>query len=172
MLAVFVVLILIRLVIGRFSGPDLSPADLALQEGDYEVLHVVNGHTLDVRAVHVDLRRQTAEGVHVRLLGIDCSETVQPNHPIETWRLEASAYTRQFVSGGRVHLRFDRRRVDQDGRYLAYLSVAEKMLNEELVRAGLARVCYYPGDSQTVARRLRKAEQEARQQGRGIWSDS
>jgi endonuclease YncB( thermonuclease family) len=45
------------------------------------------------------------------------------------------------------------------------------MLNEELVRAGLAHVSTYAGDSETMARRLRTAEQEAREIGRGIWSE-
>jgi len=49
--------------------------------------------------------------------------------------------------------------------------LADKMLNEELVRAGLAHVLAYPGDSESMTRRLRAAEQEARQSRRGIWSE-
>jgi endonuclease YncB( thermonuclease family) len=44
------------------------------------------------------------------------------------------------------------------------------MLNEELVRAGLAKVKIYPGDSSTIGRRLTQAEKEAKQDARGIWS--
>ena len=67
-------------------------------------------------------------------------------------------------------MRLDRRRIDQYGRYLAYVYVGDAMLNEELVRAGLARVSTYSGDSAPIERRLLRAQDEARQAGRGIWS--
>ena len=44
------------------------------------------------------------------------------------------------------------------------------MLNEELVRAGLARVRNYAGDAASMARRLHAAEADARDNARGIWS--
>jgi micrococcal nuclease len=66
-------------------------------------------------------------------------------------------------------LRLDRRRKDRYDRFLAYVYVEDQMLNEELVRAGLARVSVYPGDSPQIAKRLREAEQEAQKANRGIW---
>jgi len=67
-------------------------------------------------------------------------------------------------------MRFDKRRLDQYDRYLAYVFVDERMLNEELVRAGLALVSTFPGDSDSMTRRLRAAESEAKEQARGLWS--
>jgi len=102
------------------------------------------------------------------LLGIDCPESVKPNHPVEPWGPEATEFTKRFVAGGTVRLQFDRRRIDQYDRYLAYVFVGEQMLNEELVRAGLARVSTFRGDSQSMARRFRAAEEEAKLRSQGI----
>jgi endonuclease YncB( thermonuclease family) len=148
-------------------------ADTVLPEGLYQVVRVIDGDTLVVRAPSEDLTENIpGGGFHLRLLGVDCPESVRPQHPVEPWALEASAFTRDFVSGHAVRLRFDRRRVDKYQRRLAYVFVADKMLNEELLRAGLARVMILPGDSETVARRLRAAQSEARQHTRGIWSNA
>jgi micrococcal nuclease len=148
---------------------DTGPAELS--EGIGEVVRVVDGDTLIVRQ-----RNPAADGdsrwseARVRLLGIDAPETVRPEHPIEPWGPEAADFARDFVSGQEVQLQFDKRRVDRFGRVLAYVYVGDRMLNEELVRAGLARASDFPGDSQAMARRIRKAEEEARRAGRGLWS--
>jgi micrococcal nuclease len=106
----------------------------------------------------------------VRLLGIDTPETVKPNAPVEPWGPEATEFTKRLTAEGNVRLELDKRRIDRYGRSLAYVYVGDRLLNEELVRAGLARVSVYPGDSATIERRLRAAEAEARKAERGIWS--
>lgn len=133
---------------------------------------MVDGDTLVVRDPNAaDPAVRGQRGVKLRLLGIDCPESVKPNHPVEPWGLEATEFTEQFLAGGTVRLQFDRRRIDQYDRYLAYVFVGEQMLNEELVRAGLASVSVYSGDSQSMERRFRAAEEEAKMRSRGIWSD-
>ena len=57
-----------------------------------------------------------------------------------------------------------------DGQFLAYVRVDGELLNESLVRQGLARAAPYPGDSQARARRIEQAEGAARQSRLGIWS--
>lgn len=134
---------------------------------------MVDGDTLVVRDQSAAAPAvRSPRGVKLRLLGIDCPETVKPNHPVELWGPEATEFTKRFVAGGTVRLQFDRRRIDQYDRYLAYIFVGEQMLNEELVREGLARVSTFPGDSQSMGRRLRAAEGEAELGSRGIWSKS
>jgi endonuclease YncB( thermonuclease family) len=44
------------------------------------------------------------------------------------------------------------------------------MLNEEIVRAGLARATTFAGDESPQMTRIRKAQTEARAAQRGIWS--
>ena len=150
-----------------------APADLdtlpAPEEGEYEVVRVVDGDTFIVWSVDADGQR---DQVRVRLLGIDTPETVKEDTAVQAWGPEASEFTKKFLAGGHVRLQFDRRKYDQYERLLAYAFVGDEMLNEELVRAGLARVRYYEGDAQTMSRRLNQAQDQARQAQRGIWSGS
>ncbi|MBI85686.1 MAG: hypothetical protein CMJ81_21030 [Planctomycetaceae bacterium] len=157
---------------GRVERTGNSPETLA--EGIYRVTRVVDGDTLiitgsdGIQSQAGSLRQD--QQVRIRLLSIDTPETVKPDAPVEPWGEEATQFTRQFVARGTVLLRFDRRRVDRYHRFLAYVYVNDLMLNEELVRAGLAKVKIYPGDSSTIGRRLTQAEKEAKQDARGIWS--
>jgi len=143
-----------RLLLDTDRAPD------ALEEGNYSVQRVVDGDTLLL-----------ANGARVRLQGIDCPESVKPDHPVEAWGPEAADFTRDFLGTGEVRLRFDRERIDQYGRFLAYVYVDDRMLNEQLVRAGLAT--FEPGFnySYSMKRLLERAEEEAKAQRRGIWSE-
>lgn len=140
------------------------PGDLApenLREGPYRVERVVDGDTLLL-----------ANRARVRLQGIDTPESVKPDHAVEPFALEASEFTRRFVTEGRgeVRLQFDRERVDKYGRFLAYVWVGDRMLNEELLRAGLATAETGFRYSAAMKTRFRRAEDEAQAAGRGIWS--
>jgi micrococcal nuclease len=138
---------------------DRFPEPLA--EGHYHVQRVVDGDTLLLHG-----------GARVRLMGVDTPETVKPDHPVEPWGPEASEFTRSFVGGGDVRLQFDRERTDRFGRYLAYVWVRDRLLNEELLRAGLAR--WEPGYhyNQSMKTRFRRAQREAQNAQRGLWSDA
>ncbi|MFV2065855.1 MAG: thermonuclease family protein [Pirellulales bacterium] len=133
----------------------------ALDAGSHRIARVVDGDTLLLM-----------NGARVRLQGVDTPETVKPAHPVEAWGPEATAFTRRFVSGGYVRLEFDRERLDRHGRFLAYVWVDRRMLNEELVRAGLARAEPRYRYSDAMKRRFLRAEAEAKVAGRGIWSGS
>ena len=135
-----------------------APADLA--EGTFMVERVVDGDTLK-------LANQTV----IRLIGVDTPETVRPEWPVEPWGPEASRFTREFIGDGQVRLQFDRERLDKHGRYLAYVWVGDRMLNEELVRSGLARFKGYFNYSETMKSRFRRAQNEAHAQRRGMWSE-
>lgn len=113
-----------------------------------------------------------APQITIRLIGVDTPETVKPDHPVEPFGPEATQFTRQFLAGGTARLSFDRERVDRYGRQLAYVWVGERMLNEELLRSGLARFEPRFHYSEAVKRRFRQAQQEAKQAGLGIWSQA
>lgn len=135
--------------------------------GPYQVSQVIDGDTLLL-----------ANGATVRLIAVDTPETVKPNHPVEQWGPEASGFTKLAVDGQTVRLEFDRERVDRFGRFLAYVwfrdaaspAMPEKLLNEELVRAGLARAALQYNNSAAMERRLKQAEEAAQRAGVGIWS--
>lgn len=133
----------------------------SLAEGVYRVGRVVDGDTLLL-----------ANGARVRLIGADTPETVKPNHPVEPFGSEATRFTRQFVAdgGSTVRLQFDRERLDRYDRFLAYVWVGQRMLNEELIRAGLATAETGFRYSLAMKTRFRRAENDARAARRGIWS--
>jgi len=149
-----------------WNKADRDPPEV-LQPGTYEVAKVIDGDTL-----------QLANGATVRLIGIDAPETVKPERPVEPWGPDASSFTRRAIAGRTVRLEFDRERIDRFGRFLAYVwyrdaassSAPEKLLNEELVRAGLATAELHYNNSAAMERRLKQAEDEARRASVGIWS--
>jgi micrococcal nuclease len=155
-----VALVVAAIVLARQSSDAPSSPD-TLAEGTYAVRRVVDGDTLLL-----------ANGARVRLIGADTPETVKPNAPVEPWGPEASQFTRDFMDQGHgeVRLQMDSERVDKYGRFLAYVFVGDRMLNEELIRAGLARAKTQYHYSESMKTRFRRAEEEARRESRGIWS--
>ena len=83
---------------------------------------------------------------------------------------EAVEANRQLVSRQQVRIELDTQERDRDGRLLAYVYVADQMVNAELVRRGSAGVM-------TVQPNVRHRdlfvtlEQEARDNRRGVWAD-
>lgn len=157
---VLILLVLAALALFRVWQDARRPAaPPPLDEGVYRVARVVDGDTLLLD----DDRR-------VRLIGVDAPESVKPDHPVEPLGPEATDFTRRFVSAGEVRLQFDRERIDQYGRTLAYVWVGDRLLNEELLRAGLARFEPRYDYSQAMKTRFRRAADEARETRRGLFA--
>ena len=141
--------------------------ELPLTEGVYNVERVVDGDTLLL-----------SNGIRVRLMGVDTPETVKPRSEVEPFGPEATAFTKQAIAqnGNRVFIRLDCDRFDKYGRNLAFVYLGESdaadvvFLNEELVRAGLAKAIMTFNYSMSIKRRLYKAQKEAIENHRGIWS--
>ncbi len=106
----------------------------------------------------------------VRLIGVDTPETVKPDTPPEPWGKEATEFTREFLRAGQPRFEFDRERTDQYGRTLVYAWVGERLLNEELLRAGLARAELGFHYADGMKARFRRAQKEAQKSHLGIWS--
>lgn len=154
-----------------------SPEDLApesLVEGDYRVVRVIDGDTFVVAPLASTGSDKSAPPweARIRLIGIDTPETVHPHRPVEAWGAEAKEFTSGFLSGGEVHLRFDKRRRDRYDRFVAYAVVGDRVLNEELLRAGLARFATLHGETLILARQMKLAETGAKSAQRGIWSEA
>jgi micrococcal nuclease len=150
----------------RSDDPAPSPASARTTSAqgsagtaEASVLRVVDGDTLVL-----------ADRTRLRLIGVNAPESVKPDWPVEPFGLEASRFARQFIGRGRVRLEFDKERLDQHGRTLAYVWVGQRMLNEELLREGLARWERNYRYSAAMKRRFAAAQREAESAGRGIWS--
>ena len=127
------------------------------------VERVVDGDTVEIRPA--------LDGIEdVRFIGVDTPEKFGPGGP-EPLAEAATGFTETAVrrSAGRVELRFDRERVDQYGRLLAYVYLPDgTMLNESLVRDGYAQVATFPPNVRHL-REFKTAQEEAREGGVGIW---
>jgi micrococcal nuclease len=157
--------------------PFIAPPP-AVAAGDVELERVVDGDTLIIHApAHLIDGGVSSAGdnrqrrrLRLRLNCVDAPESVKPDSPVEPFGPEASQFTKDFLAGRNLRLEFGRRRIDQYDRVLAFVFVEDRMLNEELVRAGLARAKVYPGDEGPWATRIQKAQRAAQDEGRGIWS--
>ena len=147
------------LAVRYWAGRTAPDAAQPLADGEYRVVRVIDGDTLIV-----------APDTTIRLIGVNTPETVKPEHPVEPWGPEATSFTRQFLTGGLARLAFDRERVDRFGRFLAYVWVDDRMLNEELVRNGLARFEPQFQYAEPIKTRFRAAQKAAQAAGLGIWS--
>lgn len=127
------------------------------------VTHVMDGDTI---AVKLKGKVET-----VRFLLIDTPETVHPNMPIQPYGPQAHRFTEQLLTGKKVRLELGKKKRDRYGRLLAYIYTANgKMVNEMLLKKGLARVAYvFPPDTKYVDK-FRRIENSARGARKGIWS--
>lgn len=145
------------------SGGDTTREPGVLQ-GPYPVVRAVDGDTIRVT--------RDGQEISVRLIGIDTPETVAQDQPIECFGPEASARTKELVTGQSVWLEYDAAsgETDKYGRTLAYVWISpESMLNELLVREGLAEEYTY-SDEYHHQETLQRAEQMARAAGTGLWT--
>ncbi len=155
-----IAVVLIALGLLRWLPTVQEPAALPTPgESTYTVERVVDGDTLLL-----------TNKARVRLLGVDTPETVKPDHPVEPWGPEATDFTRQFLVDGQVRLELGHELKDDYGRWLAFVWVDDRLLNEELVRAGLSPAVTYSLRSAPMKRRLLAAQAEAKKARRGIWS--
>lgn len=151
---VFLLPVLLLALLWSCSQPvpaQVSPAG----EATCTVERVVDGDTLVCR-----------DGVRIRLLLIDAPELSQgPYGAVARQRLEELA-----GAGTVLTVEYDVQKFDRYRRVLAYLYLPDgRMVNEELLRAGVAVVAVYPPNVRHVDR-LRAAVDSARAAGVGLWS--
>src|SRR5699024_4246142 len=112
------------------------------------------------------------EDVSFSNLLIDTPETKHPRVGQQPFGPEASARTQELLSNASViEVEHDiGEKVDKYNRHLAYIWADGVMVNEVLVREGLAQVNYvYPPNTRHLDR-LKEAERLAKEEGLGIWS--
>jgi micrococcal nuclease len=140
-----------------------------LREGLYQVQRIVDATTLLVTPV--DSPPAHVPVAPVRLLGVRIPRDQSARSSSRGSACQALQLTESLVAGKTLRIRLDKRRTDRDGVQMAYIFDGDRLVNEELLRAGVARMATVPGDSQSIVRRLRAAEQEARDSRRGIWRE-
>lgn len=124
-------------------------------------LYTVDGDTI---AVNFEGKEE-----RVRFLMMNTPETKNVATP-EPFGPEASAFTKNFFNGATdIKLEFDTQKRDPHGRLLAYVYLNNVMINEELLKQGLAEVTIYaPNDK--YEDRFYKIQNEAIKNKLGLWS--
>jgi len=138
----------------------LSSIGCARSQALHHVERVVDGDTFVLTG-----------GERVRLIGIDTPETVHPKKPVEPFGPEASSFTKKMLEGRDVRLEFDVQERDKYGRLLAYVYLEDgTFVNAELVKSGFAVILTIPPNVKHAGMFL-DLQREAREHGRGLWSD-
>ncbi len=140
---------------GKREGNRNGEREVSALWGEVRVERVVDGDTVDVRIGGREER--------VRLIGVDAPELGQG-----VWGERAREVLRRWVEGRVVRLERDVVERDRYGRVLAYVWVDGRLVNEELLREGVAMLYTVPPNVRHVER-LRRAQEEARAAGRGVW---
>ncbi|MDD2890866.1 MAG: thermonuclease family protein [bacterium] len=131
----------------------------------YKVVNVVDGDTIDVEMGGGKER--------LRLIGIDTPETVDPRKPVQCFGKEASDKAKELLLGKMVSLEADPTQGERDkyDRLLRYVFLEDgTFFNKEMIEQGYAHEYTYdtPYKYQTE---FKQAENEARENKRGLWGD-
>ena len=163
-LAVLIAVLAALVLIGR-GQQGQAGGDFQKYNGKtFRVHRVIDGDTIDLEVADTD-KDQT----RVRLWGVDTPETKAWGKPVAYFGPEATAFTEQMVAEKtvRIELQAENTR-DKFGRLLGFVYTDEnKMLNEELLKAGLA---YF--DHRWRHRfyfHFRETETRARKNKLGLW---
>jgi len=125
-----------------------------------KVVKVIDGDTIDVLIDGNEYR--------VRYISINTPETHHPTKGVEPFGPEAAEANKALVAGKTVKLETDVSETDQYGRLLRYVYVDALLVNEELLRLGMAQVATFPPDVKYVDRFL-AVQREAQEAGVGMW---
>ena len=113
------------------------------------------------------------EEITVRFLGIDTPETIHPTKGEEPFGREASNYTKQKLENAdKIEIEYDQNasKTDKYERALVWVWVDDTLIQEELIKNGLART-YMLQDNYKYAWILQEDEEKAKEEKVGIWSE-
>lgn len=136
-----------------YTAQNISDADVFAPKEKIKakVIYVDDGDT-----IFLDDDRE------IRYIGMDTPEIGEPFY------LEAVNLNKELIYGREVTIEYDKQKIDPYGRYLAYVFSDERFINKELVKQGLAKLEFIYPDVK-YAKKLIKAEKEAREKKRGMW---
>ncbi len=147
-----------------------SAVSLTIQENArnqfYSITKIVDGDTFWIDD-------GSATGLKIRLIGIDAPES-QNRFRKKTGFLgkESTQFLTALTGRQKVRLELDVRPVDQFKRTLAYAFLEDgRFINAEMVKQGYALVMTVPPNVK-YADSFLVLQQEARENGRGLWADT
>ncbi len=131
----------------------------------YPVTKVVDGDTIVVKI------GDTEE--HIRLIGVNTPETVDPRKKVQCFGAEASAWLKNVLASTSVTLVADPTQEDRDryGRLLRYVYLDDTLINGEIIQAGYGYEYTYQKPYQ-MQKEFKDSENYARLGGIGLWATS
>jgi micrococcal nuclease len=164
-IAIFLIMISIYAVIPYINTVDGNTdinIDITEENSElYRVVRVVDGDTIVININNID--------EYVRLIGVDCPESVHPDSTRNTELGDlSSAFTKRFLEGEYVSLELDVQEKDKYGRILAYVYIDDIMFNKILLAAGMAQVATFPPNVKYV-NEFQRIQQDAIENNAGLW---
>ncbi len=140
--------------IGDVRRSDSSPRKSA------KVVAIYDGDTIKVRF---------ASGLEhrIRMIGIDAPELNETKEETQLEAFLAKRFVFHHLYQKTVGLTYERELEDKYGRLLAYVWTEQGLFNEFILKQGFARVFW--AFSYDLKERFFRAEQESRQNERGLW---
>ncbi|MEX0930919.1 MAG: thermonuclease family protein [Candidatus Paceibacterota bacterium] len=144
-----------------FNFGVIEPPPSISDEAVYaEVLHVIDGDTIDV------LLNGSRE--RIRYIGIDTPEIEYDSFESECFAVEARDMNRDLVEGKQVRLIADTEDRDQYDRLLRYVYVDDLFINRYLLRKGAATTLSIPPNTK-YCKEFNQIEFSAKEEGNGRW---
>jgi micrococcal nuclease len=144
------------------SGCSQGKNDEKRVEIPVDSVAVIDGDTLKVK---MNGKEDT-----IRLLLVDTPEINHPRLGEQPLGEEAKQFTKQMIENAKtIELEKGGPGRDKYGRFLAYVYVDGKSLQEELLKNGLARLAYVDQPHVKYVDQYEKIQKEAQLKGIGIW---
>lgn len=157
-----VVFIIVGILIGGEKGKtsivNTSSQEQVGHKNEVFVNKVIDGDTIELLS-----------GERVRYIGINAPEIKDAKGKMECFAEEAYRKNKEMVEGRWMKLEKDISEKDKFGRLLSYAHLEDLFVNDYLVRQGYAFSASYPPDVKHQEQ-FRQAEEEARQNNRGLWA--
>lgn len=117
--------------------------------------------------------KMNKRNIKVRFLAVDAPELKHFDTEEQPYAKEASNYTcKKLKNAKKIELEFDEKskKKDKYNRYLAWVFIDDKLLQNELVKNGYVKVTYLYDDYKYIDV-LKKSEKKAKQSKKGIYND-
>ena len=117
--------------------------------------------------------KMNKRNIKVRFLAVDAPELKHFDTEEQPYAKEASNYTcKKLKNAKKIELEFDEKskKKDKYNRYLAWVFIDDKLLQNELVKNGYVKVTYLYDDYKYIDV-LKKSEEKAKQSKKGIYND-
>ena len=143
----------------------LSQNDQETEKVEVKFVDSVDGDTAEFE--------MNDETIKVRFLAVDTPESVHPTKEVQAYGVEASEFTKKKLQNAKkIELEFDNNsdKMDKYNRYLAWIWVDGELLQNLLVKEGLAKVAYLYADYK-YTEQLQESEKIAKEEKIKIWKD-